>query len=78
MKSRFDEILKPRRESESDVLTLSEAVGICRLSRAVLLKLIKSGELPGAQFGAVWRLPKKEFLAAFEKRLQGAYCAKVD
>lgn len=73
MKSRFDVILKPARNDADDVISLREAASLTTVSRTTLIKLMQSGELPGALFGKVWKIPKKEFLDAFQKRLMGAY-----
>lgn len=73
MKSRFDAVLKPSSASTHDVISLREAAALTRVSRAILVKLMESGELPGGKFGSVWKIPKKEFLDAFQKRLRGAY-----
>lgn len=74
MRSRFDSVLKPvDKTSPCDVMTLSEAVEYCRLSRLTLVKLLQDGTLPGGRFGSVWRIPRAEFIAAFEKRLRGNY-----
>lgn len=74
MKSRFDSVLKPvDKMNACDVMTLSEAAEYCNLSKPTLVKLIQNGTLPGGQFGSVWRIPRAEFVAAFEKRLHGNY-----
>lgn len=73
MKSRFDAVLKPARNDADNIISLREAVALTNVSRPVLIKLIQSGELPGAMFGKAWKVPKKEFLNAFQKRLMGAY-----
>lgn len=74
MRSRFDNVLKPVDKKDScDVMTLGEAVEYCKLSKPTLVKLIQNGTLPGGLFGSVWRIPRTEFLAAFEKRLRGSY-----
>ena len=74
MKSRFDNILKPVVNAKNNnIMTLSEAVEYSRISKPTLVKLIKNGDLPGGQFGGIWRIPREEFVEAFEKRLRGNY-----
>ena len=74
MKSRFDSVLKPVDKTNScDVMTLSEAVAYCKLSKPTIVKLIQNGTLPGGRFGGVWRIPRTEFILAFEKCLRGNY-----
>lgn len=74
MKSRFDSVLKPVDKTDNcDVMTLSEAVAYCKLSKPTIVKLLQSGALPGGRFGSVWRIPRAEFVEAFEKRLRGNY-----
>jgi excisionase family DNA binding protein len=74
MRSRFDNVLKPVDKTNAcDVMTLSEAVEYCKLSKPTLVKLIQNGTLPGGQFGSIWRIPKSEFVEAFKKRLRGNY-----
>lgn len=74
MKSRFDIVLKPVDKTKAcDVMTLSEAVEYCKLSKPTIVKLLQDGTLPGGRFGSVWRIPRAEFVAAFEKHLRGNY-----
>ena len=74
MKSRFDSVLKPVDKTNScDVMTLSEAVEYCKLSKPTIVRLLQSGALPGGRFGRVWRIPRAEFIAALEKYLRGNY-----
>lgn len=74
MKSRFDSVLKPVDKTNScDVMTLSEAVEFCRLSKPTIVKLLQNGTLPGGRFGKVWRIPRTEFVVAFKKSLRGNY-----
>lgn len=74
MKSRFDSVLKSVDKTDNcDVMTLSEAVAYCKLSKPTIVKLLQNGTLPGGRFGNVWRIPRTEFGAAFEKHLRGNY-----
>jgi excisionase family DNA binding protein len=74
MESRFDSVLNPVDKTNScDVMTLSEAVEYCKLSKPTLVKLIQNGTLPGGLFGSVWRITRGELIAAFKKRLRGNY-----
>lgn len=74
MESRFDSVLKTVDKTNAcDVMTLSEAVEYCKLSKPTLVKLIQNGTLPGGRFGRVWRIPRAEFIAAFGKHSRGNY-----
>lgn len=74
MESRFDNVLNPVDKTNScDTMTLSEAVAYCKLSKPTIVKLLQDGTLPGGRFGSVWRIPRAEFIEAFEKRLRGNY-----
>lgn len=74
MKSRFDSVLKPVDKTNAcDVMTLSEAAAYCKLSKPTIVKLLQDGTLPGGRFGRGWKIPRAEFIEAFEKRLRGNY-----
>lgn len=74
MKSRFDSVLKPVDKTNAcDIMTLSEAVEYCKLSKPTIVKLLQDGTLPGGRFGSVWRIPRAEFVEAFKKHLRGDY-----
>jgi excisionase family DNA binding protein len=74
MKSGLDSVLKPVDKTNAcDVTTLNEAVEYCKLSKPTIVKLLQNGTLPGGRFGKIWRIPRAEFVAAFEKRLRGNY-----
>ena len=40
------------------LLTLGEAAQHLRISRPLLLRLLKRGEMPGRKVGGLWRIPE--------------------
>jgi excisionase family DNA binding protein len=47
---------------EADVLTLEEAAALLRCNRKTLVEALVRKQLPGKQFGRIWRLSRSALL----------------
>ncbi len=55
-----------------EVLLVGEAALLLRVSTKTLMKLARSGEIPGRKVGRAWRFSRTEVMAWLARRTAGA------